>query len=688
MKITSGSTTPVDYGVACAGEDPICKYFVIENSGDQPLTLGTLSVPPGYSVVGPVPSSIPAGGEATIKIQFDATGSLGTYSGTVSLANNDSNEDPYTWEVTAILDTPPVIHNAKDIVTSVPAGALSDPIDYMLSVWDNDEGATVVCDPMNFSQFPVGIHDVWCTATDINGKTSEAHFQVIVLEIQDSPTERTDLFDVSLRGEAAPGPATGTVGGIPAGAELLSYSNAFLNNSEDVLMIAAMSGAGTNNLGVFSNASGSFESLGVKNSASPTTSDYLAFKELAIGDGGIASFAARTTDGDAHVTDNGTATTLQVGSPPPGLSGDPLVGFLHQPALDGGGDLFSPANLRIGSGTAGSEVTGNDDTLIWSSALGTGLVAREGDPAADLPVGIDYGHLFKRVVANDDAQIAFAGNLRGGPGATNAAVWSGAPSSLTVYSQKGDTAPGTGGALFNSFQAESISPTGAVVNRASLKLASGLVSSANNSGMWSDRSGSLELVVREDDVAPCLPPESDARFDRFEAMFIDSEEDIVFFAFLKGTAVTSANDGSVWRSRAADGSLELIAREGDLANNTDGGVYASINVAAANDTGGVLIYARLVTGIGETVTANNIGIWRDNGTTDPAPVLVVRKSDTLVVGGLSRTVTGLVVDYVTNAAGGTGGYGRVFNDSGTAVMRLALTGVGAGVFTLPSGIPE
>ena len=589
---------------------------------------------------------------------------------------SNAPNSPYTFAVTAYLDAPPVIFCTDELVASAPAGGTAIvSFGHIFATDDVDGPIPVTCTPPDTTAFPIGATTVTCTATDSCGNTTEATFDVIVLEIQDSPAART-LSDVSLRGDAAPGAAAGTVGGLPPSATMFAYSQAFLNNSAEVVFEATVSGAGSSNVGVFSNAGG-LASLGVKNSASPAGPNYLAFKELALADDGIASFAARTTAGDAHVTDSGASTTLQVGSELPGIAASPLVSSLFQAALDGSGDLFSPASLLRGSGTP--VATANDDTLIWSSTIG--LVAREGDPAADLPTGVSYGHLSSRVVANDGPEVAFAGNLLGGPGGANAAVWSGSPTAPTVVARKGDIAPATGGNTFASFQAESISPTGTVVIRASLALASGSVTPANNTGLWSDRSGSLALVAREDDLAPCEQP--DVRFDRFDSMFIDSSGKIVVVAFLKGAGVTSANDASVWRSDA-DGSLHLIAREGQNANSTDGSVFAQLNVVAANDTCGVLISARLVNGIGDTVTANNIGVWRDDGAADPALVLVIRKGDTLG----ESTVNSVNIDYVANAVGGTGGYGRVLNNGGTAVMRLSLSGGSSGVFTLPGTPPE
>ena len=788
--------------------------------------------------------------------------------------------------------TPPVIDCANDIVVNVPVGGSPTVSFAHITANDNLDGPVpVTCSPDDSAPFAVGVHSITCEATDSAGNIGTAIFNVVVLELQDSALLRS-FVDVSLRGDAAPGAGAGTVGGFPAGATLLSYRDAYLNNSGALLFQASLLDAGSNNFGVFTDASGGIESIGMRNAAAPGGATYNTFKNLALADDGSSSFGALTSAGEAHVAESGAATTLQVGSPPPGLGGAPLVSSLAQPA-QGDGDLFSPASLRQGSGSSdaeyvqdfefpdgttdlgdgsqmngtssvqggqlrlttdgvaggfasfiipalpnssagwtatfdltiidgpganvpadgmsfnygnfglgelgsaeegmagaggvsenlsfeidtwmnfdteqgvniaqkvggtdqnlaftngpilddgttvsgtvtmswnptdgasfsttglltnanfanvpttfaasdalrfglsgrvgganetklidnlrivvpggggGSAVDRNNDTLIWSAA--SGKVAREGDQAAGFAVGMDYGHLFNRVVSSG-TEIAFAGNiLHSG----TAALWSGPPAALAVVAQKGNIAPGTGGRRFASFNSESISPAGSVVFRAGLQLGSG-VDSSNNDGLFTNRGGSLALVAREGSLAPCAQP--NVEFGRFSSIFIDSDGSIVFTAFLKGASVNSANDSSVWRS-SAGGKLSMIAREGDQANNVDGGIYQQIGVVAANDTGGLLINARLVPGIGDVTVANRYGIWRARDGGDAAPELIVRRDDEVDLGELTYKVLGLGTGYVTNGAGGSGGYGQVLNDSGAAVMSLVLSGGNAGVFT-------
>ena len=77
---------------------------------------------------------------------------------------------------------------------------------HITAVDDVDGPVAVVCTPDDSSPFPVGTTPVTCTATDACGNVATVMFNVVVLELQDSPLER--LADgISLRGNAAPAAA-------------------------------------------------------------------------------------------------------------------------------------------------------------------------------------------------------------------------------------------------------------------------------------------------------------------------------------------------------------------------------------------------------------------------------------------------------------------------------------------------
>ncbi|MCF0073053.1 choice-of-anchor D domain-containing protein [Dyadobacter sp. CY261] len=106
--IANGDNNPVDYKFTNFG--PVytlagnaVRSFTIENKGDQPLTLtGTpvvnLSGSADFSVTSQPAATIAAGATSQFEITFDP-GSLGAKTAVVSIASDDSNENPYTFTI-------------------------------------------------------------------------------------------------------------------------------------------------------------------------------------------------------------------------------------------------------------------------------------------------------------------------------------------------------------------------------------------------------------------------------------------------------------------------------------------------------------------------------------------------------------------------------------------------------------
>lgn len=98
-------------------EQSVSETFTVENAGNAFLLLSGLTVPPDFSITAdfsPVWSVAGApkdGGTATFTIQCDAD-ALGSYSGTLTFDNNDSDENPFNFTVqctVAKVDTTTII---------------------------------------------------------------------------------------------------------------------------------------------------------------------------------------------------------------------------------------------------------------------------------------------------------------------------------------------------------------------------------------------------------------------------------------------------------------------------------------------------------------------------------------------------------------------------------------------------
>ena len=118
IEITDGDTTPsaaddTDFGQQELGGSPITKTYVITNTGFADLTL-TLPISLSgvesaeYSVTQPAASTLAAGAGTTFAISLNGS-AAGVKGATVTLNNNDVGEGVYTFDITGVVVSTPVI---------------------------------------------------------------------------------------------------------------------------------------------------------------------------------------------------------------------------------------------------------------------------------------------------------------------------------------------------------------------------------------------------------------------------------------------------------------------------------------------------------------------------------------------------------------------------------------------------
>ncbi len=131
ISIVSGDTTPVttdntNFGSTPVGT-PVSKTFTIVNTGDSPLNLTSSPIVSitgsGFSVTTQPTSPVAAfTGTTNLVIQFAPT-AAGVSNGTVSIVNDDSLHNPYTFSITATgTNTAPVANNNSLTVTEDVVG--------------------------------------------------------------------------------------------------------------------------------------------------------------------------------------------------------------------------------------------------------------------------------------------------------------------------------------------------------------------------------------------------------------------------------------------------------------------------------------------------------------------------------------------------------------------------------------
>jgi hypothetical protein len=120
VSIANGDTTPsaddgTDFGAVLQGEAAVGRTFTVRNDGSAALTLEALTVPAGFAVTEGLSASLAAGEADTFTVELDTT-TLGTYTGEISFATNDSDENPFHFAVTGIV-TAPVVPEVTVTVT-------------------------------------------------------------------------------------------------------------------------------------------------------------------------------------------------------------------------------------------------------------------------------------------------------------------------------------------------------------------------------------------------------------------------------------------------------------------------------------------------------------------------------------------------------------------------------------------
>ncbi len=94
--VSDGTSMLVKYGVTLLGV-PLDRSFTVQNTGTANLQLTGLTLPAGFELVGggALSATVPPASTYTFAVRFLANTVHGSFSGTFSLANNDSNEGSY-----------------------------------------------------------------------------------------------------------------------------------------------------------------------------------------------------------------------------------------------------------------------------------------------------------------------------------------------------------------------------------------------------------------------------------------------------------------------------------------------------------------------------------------------------------------------------------------------------------------
>jgi hypothetical protein len=305
--------------------------------------------------------------------------------------------------------------------------------------------------------------------------------------------------------------------------------------------------------------------------------------------------------------------------------------------------------LVVGSGdhrVVTAPLYGMPSTGIWSiDSNGLELIAGGQLPA---PGTGNLFSTFRGTTINANGNVAFLGHLYHAGVFQDTGIWSNVNGSLELIVRAGLQAPGvTSGVKFSGVREPALNANGKIAFTAAL-----LTDQNANNGIWSGTPDNIGLVVLEGFQASGTF--SGTVFESFHPAQLDADGRVLFQATLRGSDVNSSNDVGIWLEDA--GSIELVARLGNQAPDLPSGVlFAELTSYSTflygyRQSGYMTLLASL-TGPGID-SSNDQGFWA--GKADNLH-LVAREGESLP--GLSPTVT-------INSVGGR------LNDAG----RLMLSG--------------
>lgn len=322
----------------------------------------------------------------------------------------------------------------------------------------------------------------------------------------------------------------------------------------------------------------------------------------------------------------------------------------------------------------------NNKDSIWTDANGSlAMLALQGSAAVGGQPDSVYLNFNAGPTLNNLGQTAFS-TQRFGYDPTiisQSGVWIGDAVSIRPVALGGQAAPGTSsGTLFRNtgsdFGMPRINNHSQTAFIAFLDLGAGDVTEDNDSGIWLDDAGALELVVRKGSPTPGL---TDTNFHLIGESILNDAGQVAFTSMLNSSGVQR---DSVWLSHA--GNLSLLAKAGDHAPGTPTDTeFLDFRQLNLNSNGQVLFEALLKSEVAGINSSNDHGIWA----LDPAGklTLIAREGDQLDVdrgpGIDSRTIAEL---SFVGTTGNAEGRPSSFNNRGQLAFTARFTDGTSGVF--------
>ena len=504
---------------------------------------------------------------------------------------------------------------------------------------------------------------------------------------------------VALEGQQAPGTPTGNSFLL---FDRISYTDApTINNAGQVAFVAAIGGDGVNEFnaeGIWSEGSGSLALIAREGNQAPgTNKNFLAVASPIINENGNVAFQADITGG---VNAPSHFDGIWVGMP----------GSVSLVAGDGQATPPPPSEAFYYALRKNFQFNNNDIAALTSSIVCSnppfapsdcGESAYSGETGnmsivagTDMnPPGLPAGITFSTAAStglNDNGEAVIFATLQGvGVDGTNdRGIWSEGSGSLQLVAREGAPAPGTpAGVNFNNFRQAVINDAGNVAFQG--RLVGPGINGENGSGIWSDRSGSLSLVVQAGMQAP--DPDIEIYFSEFDSPVMNNANQIAFNAKVSGPGINFSQASSLWLDDGA-GNLNLLVREGDNVPGLPADVvFSRPSQPVLNASGQVVFVASTYVPGGCCGGPRTNTLWIADPTDGLEKIMAVG-DEIQVFPGDFRTVGDFQFYTGTNQLEGTGqGDGRpsAFNDAGQIAVFIEFTDSSEGIFVVSTTVvPE
>ncbi len=177
----------LNFGATTVGT-AVTRILTVTNQGNGPLTLSSLAgvaLPPGFSLVADFGKTTLAAGESTtFSLRFDATSSAGSFSGTLVLVNNDTDEGQYAIGLNGSATVP--VQSVVRIVDDGDAGYTKNGTwkrstgkGYAKDISTAVKGYGSYVSSWSFSSLPAGEYKVYATWTAGSKNASNAPYTVL-----------------------------------------------------------------------------------------------------------------------------------------------------------------------------------------------------------------------------------------------------------------------------------------------------------------------------------------------------------------------------------------------------------------------------------------------------------------------------------------------------------------------------